>query len=164
MGGVPVATPRTPYDVICAVAGARRLAKPELLGVTRSLEARALADPPALALAFVQDVRFARPRVREVWRTLAAAGTRVTAYGRDLPAYVAAGVAGVNLDDADRLVDIWALLVVWPDGLAVGFAANDVRRDLDGAIPDHERDFDLTETADPALVRECLAELGLTAP
>jgi hypothetical protein len=159
-----VTTRRTPYDVICEVAGARRFAKPELLGVTLALEARALADPPARALAFVQDVRFARPRVREVWRTLAAAGTQVTAYGRDLPAYVAAGVAGVSLDDADRLVDIWALLVVWADGRAAGFAANDVRRDLDSGIPDRERDFDLAETEDAAVIGVCLAELGLTAP
>jgi hypothetical protein len=155
---------RTPYDVIRGVAGARRVAKPELLRITRALEARALADPPVRALVFVQDVRYALPRVREVWRTLAAAGTDVTAYGRDLPAYVAAGVAGVCLDDADRLVDVWALLVLWADGRAAGFAADDVGRDLDGPIRDNERDFDLAETEDAAVVRDCLAELGLTAP
>jgi hypothetical protein len=155
---------RTPYDVICGAAAARRVAKPDLVDITRVLEARALADPPVRVLAFVQDVRFALPRVREVWRRLAAAGTDVTAYGRDLPAYVAAGVAGVCLDDADRLVDVWALLVLWADGRAAGFAADDVGRDLDGPVPDDQRDFDLAETEDPAVVRECLAELGLTAP
>jgi hypothetical protein len=160
-----VTSRQTPYDVICAVAGMRRVAKPELLSVTLRLEARALADPPVRALAFVQDVRFAQPRVREVWRSLASAGTQVTAYGRDLPAYVAAGVAGVSLDDADRLVDIWALLVVWADGRGAGFAANDVGRDLDGdRIPDRERDFDLAETEDPRIVGQCLIELGHPAP
>lgn len=133
-----------------------------MFDVTIKLEARALAEPPRRAVAFVQDMRFASPRAREVWRELAAAGTAVTVYGRDLPAYVADGVPGVSLDEDDPLVDIWAFLVVWPDGRSAGFAGNDVGRGHGvEAVSDRDRDFDLAETEEPGPIRTCLSELGL---
>jgi hypothetical protein len=136
-----------------------------MYAVTIRLEARALAEPPACAVAFVQDVRFASPRVREVWRALAAAGTDVTVYGRDLPAYVVEGVPGIGLDDDDPLVDIWSLLVVWTDGRAAGFAGNDIDHGgLSAAPTDLDRDFDVAETEDAEIVGQCLSELRRPAP
>jgi hypothetical protein len=147
--------------VLAGAGASRRLAKAEMFQVTIRLEARAQADPPAQAVALVQDMRFASPRAREIWRSLAAAGTAVTVFGRDLPAYVTEGVPGVSLDDDDPLVDIWGFLVSWPDGRAAGFAGYDVGRGPDlHQVADLERDFDLAETEDPALVRGCLRELG----
>jgi hypothetical protein len=110
-------------------------------------------------------MRFASPRARAIWRSLAAAGTEVTVFGRDLPAYVVEGVAGISLDEDDPLVDIWAFLVVWADGRAAGFAGSDIGRGVQSALStDLDRDFDLAETEDPAIVGRCLAELGRLAP
>jgi hypothetical protein len=131
----------------------RRLHRAELLAVTKGLEARALADPPGLAVVFIQDVRCASPRARQVWRMLAAAGAEVVVHGRDVPAYLADGVAGVTIDESGPLADLWSLLLAWPDGRAAGFAGTDL-----GA------DFDVAETEDPGLVRMCLGELGLFQP
>jgi hypothetical protein len=167
VGPVTTYTPtaRTPYDVIREATSSRRVAKPAVFGVTIRLEARALADPPARAVAFVQDMRFASPRAREVWRELAAAGTDVTVYGRDLPAYVVEGVPGISLDEDDPLVDIWAFLVVWADGRAAGFAGNDIGHGSQSAeSTDLDRDFELAETEDPQIVGQCMSELGRLAP
>jgi hypothetical protein len=158
-------TAQTPYDVMRAAGSSRRVSKPHMFGVTARLEARAVADPPARAVAFVQDMRFASPRAREVWRTLATAGADVTVYGRDLPAYVVEGVAGISLDEDDPRVDIWAFLVVWPDGRAAGFAGNDIGHGASTASStDLDRDFDLAETEDPGIVGRCLSELDRLAP
>jgi hypothetical protein len=151
--------------VISEGTSSRRVAKPQVFGVTIRLEARALAEPPARAVAFVQDMRFASPRAREVWAALAAAGTEVTVYGRDLPSYVVEGVPGISLDEDDPLVDIWAFLVVWADGRAAGFAGNDLGHGAQSArSTDLDRDFELAETEEPRIVGQCLSELGLTAP
>ena len=139
----------TPYDVLRDAASVRRVTRAEMLAVTKALEARAIADPPRLAVVFIQDVRCASPRARQVWRTIAAAGTAVTVHGRDVPAYVADGVAGAAIDGSGPLADLWSLLVEWPDGSAAGFAGTDL-----GA------DFDLAETEDADLVRECVRGLG----
>jgi hypothetical protein len=158
-------TARTPFDVIRDGTSSRRVVKPEMFGVTIRLEARALAEPPARAVAFVQDMRFASPRAREVWRVLAAAGTEVTVYGRDLPAYVVDGVAGISLREDDPLVDIWAFLVVWEDGRAAGLAGTDIGHGAHSArSTDLDRDFELAETEDPEIVGRCLSELGRVAP
>jgi hypothetical protein len=141
---------RTPYDVLRDSASVRRRSRAELLGVTKSLEDRALADPPELAAVCIQDVRRASPRVRRVWGELAAAGTEVAVHGRDVPAYLAEGVAGFTIDESGPLADVWSLLLVWHDGRAAGFAGTDLGVD-----------FDVAETEDPDLVRECLRELGL---
>jgi hypothetical protein len=151
--------------VLRDATSSRRVVKADVFDVTIRLEARAMAEPPQRAVAFVQDMRFASPRAREIWRALAAAGTEVTVYGRDLPAYVIEGVPGISLDEDDPLVDIWAFLVVWADGRAAAFAGNDVGHGPDRhGVADLERDFDLAETEDPDAVRQCLAELGLAAP
>jgi hypothetical protein len=158
-------TARTPYDVIRDSTSSHRVIKPQMFSVTTRLEARALADPPVRAVAFVQDMRFASTRAREVWRVLAAAGTDVTVYGRDLPAYVVAGVAGISLSENDPLVDIWGFLVVWADGRAAGFAGSDIGHGAHTArSTDLDRDFDLTETEDPETVERCLSELDHLAP
>jgi hypothetical protein len=158
-------TRRTPYEVLRDATSSRRVIKSDVFGVTIRLEDRALADPPLRAVALVQDMRFASQRAREVWRALAAAGTEVTVFGRDLPAYVTDGVPGVSLEEDDPLVDIWAFLVVWSDGRAAGFAGNDVGHGHDNhGIADRERDFDLAESEDPEIVRRALNELGCAAP
>jgi hypothetical protein len=153
---------RTPYDVLAVHCPSRRVVKADVLEACAGLENQAVADPPRLAVAAVQDMRFAGPRAREVWRALAAAGTTVYVYGRDLPAYVADGVPGLAIDDDDPLVDVWAFLLVWADGRARAMAASDVgRRTGEPASDDLHRDFDLVMTDDPPLVQECLTELGV---
>jgi hypothetical protein len=155
-------TLRTPYQVLAAAGPSRRVRKADVFGATIKLEARALAEPPRRAVALVQDMRFASPRARDVWRELATAGTEVSVFGRDLPAYVTDGVPGVNLDEDNPLVDIWAFLVVWADGRAAGFAGNDVGRGKGAdAVADRERDFDLAETEETGPILTCLSELGL---
>jgi hypothetical protein len=148
--------------VLAAAGASQRVRKADVFGVTLKLEGRALAEPPRRAVAFVQDMRFASPRARAVWRDLAAGGTEITVYGRDLPAYVADGVPGVSLKEDDPLVDIWAFLVVWADGRAAGFAGNDVGRGQGtDEMADRERDFDLAQTEEPGPILACLSELGL---
>ena len=157
----------TPYDAVVAVAEPRRLLKSEVLAVCRRLEGEALGDPPAQVVATIQDVRFASANARDIWTRLAAAGTAVTVYGRDLPAYVAPGVPGVALDDDDPLVDLWCLLVRWPDGRAAAMTASDVAGiagiDGEAAVADERRDFDLVATEDPTVVGRCFDALRVPA-
>lgn len=140
---------RTPFDVLSDSTSVRRASRGEMLSVTKALEGRAVADPPRLAVVCIQDVRFASRRARQVWRTLAAAGTDVTVHGREVPAYLGDGVAGVAIVDSGPLADIWSLLLVWPDGRAAGFAGTD-----------RGADFDLVETEDPDVVQAGVGELG----
>lgn len=150
----------TPYDVIAENTAPRRVVKAEVLSVCAALEDAALADPPVVAVAAVQDMRFASPRARQVWKQLAEAGTDVRVYGRDLPAYVTDGVPGVTIDDEDPLVDVWAFLCQWRDGRARAMAGSDVGAQADEAgVNDLDRSFDLVETDDPALVTAALGTL-----
>lgn len=144
---------RTPFDVLREAGAVRRVTRSQLLELTIRLEDRALADPPQVSAICIQDMRFASPRALRVWSSLAAAGTDVTVYGRDVTAYLGAGVAGVAIDDADPLVDVWSFLVVWPDGRAAGFAGTDLGDD-----------FDVAESEQPGLVLRCLGELGPSEP
>ena len=86
----------TPYGLVAAAERVRPARKAELLALTRTLEERALADPPLQVAATLQDCRFLSERTRDVYARLAAAGTRATLLARGLTAWVAPGVAGVR--------------------------------------------------------------------
>jgi hypothetical protein len=102
----------TPFDVVRQVEQPRAVRKRDVLRVARSLERDALGAPPEAVMACLQDVRYLTARTRGVYAEIAATGPRPVLFGRDLPAYIAPGVAGVGLDDTDPLVDVWCVLLL----------------------------------------------------
>lgn len=155
---------QSPLAAIRSSGDVETMSKPELLNICRALEARALDEPPAEAIAVLQDMRFAGRRARHTWAGIAASGTSIFVYGRDLPAYLADGVPGVSLDDDDPLVDVWAFLVRWNDGKAAGFVGLDVGAPRgDSGVADDDRDFEVTSLIDPELVIGAIADIKKSA-
>ena len=148
----------TPFSVVAAAEHARPARKGELLDLTRELELRALAAPPAFVMATLQDVRYLTRRTRDVYTRLAAAGSPATLHGRGLTSWIAPGVVGVALDDDDPLVDEW-VLVLPVAGEPMVFAATDLDVDHED---DLDRSFSFAVSRDPQVVDEC-ARL-LTSP
>lgn len=144
-----------PFDLVAAAAPAARAPKRELLLRVRDLEARALRSGTTCAVACLQDERFLTPWTREVYRTLAARGATVLMYARGLRAYVDEGVAGVELDDDDPLVDEWTVVFEGEDPVCLA------ARDLRGPDALGERSFEYAMTRDPAVVRQVAASLGV---
>lgn len=143
---------------LATTAGTRRAAKSEVLRQCRDFEARLLADPPTRLVTMLQDVRFAAREARRVWAELARAGTSVTVFGRDVPAYVDRDVTGRRLADGDPLADVWALLATWPGGRAEAFLA----LDLDGRVDANDADdrtFAVCVSRDARWVVETVAAL-----
>lgn len=149
----------TPYGLVAAAERVRPARKTELLEVTRTLEERALADPPLQVAAALQDCRFVSERTRDVYARLAAAGTRATLLAHGLTAWVAPGVAGVPLDEDDPLVHEW-VMVVPGTATPVVFAATDLDRPCDD---DLDRSFSYAVSEDPELVEACALLLLGTA-
>jgi len=141
----------TPFELVSAVECARPAKKVELLSLTRALERQALASPPPLVAATLQDCRFLTARTRDVYARLAAAGARTTLLGRGLTSWVAPGVAGVALDDDDPLVDEW-VIVTPVAGAPTVFAATDLDEPCDA---DLERSFRYAVSHDPEVVDAC---------
>lgn len=141
----------TPFALVACTERVRPARKVELLALTRALERQALASPPPLVAATLQDSRFLTARTREVYVRLAAAGTRTTLLARGLTSWVAPGVAGVALDDEDPLVDEW-VLVVPVVGAPTVFAATDLDRPCDN---DLERSFRYAVSHDAEVVEAC---------
>ena len=148
---------RTPFDVIADASKPRDVLKVDVLAICAHLEDESLADPPRIAVATVQDGRYAGTRARSIWRDLAAAGTEVRVYGRDLPAYVTDGVPGIAIDDDNPLVDIWAFGCEWPYGRGKAMAGADIGPTVgEPGSDDLRRGFRVVETDDPAVVRRCI--------
>ena len=127
-----------------------------MLSVTKALEGRAVADPPRLAVVFIQDVRFASRRARRgVAGSSPPRAPTVTVHGRELPAYVGDGVAGRRdrgLED-DRWRTSGRYCWLWsPTGGAAGLRRDRLRR---GATSTW------SETEDPDVVQAGVGELGL---
>jgi DICT domain-containing protein len=148
---------RTPYAVVTAVERPRPVTKRELVRLSRQLELAAMASPPQLIAATLQDSRFLTARTRDVYRRLGSAGASVTLLARGLHAWLEPGVRGVDLDDDDPLVDEW--VVVLPGREPVVFAATDLG---DTDCDDDDRCFRYAISRDPAVVVAACAGL-LTA-
>ncbi|MCW2605484.1 MAG: diguanylate phosphodiesterase [Frankiales bacterium] len=146
----------TPYQVVAAAEAVRRGDKGELVALSRRFERAALADPPAVVAATLQDARHLTEHTRAVYAQLAAAGSRATLYARELQSWVAEGVVGVSLDDDDPLVDEW--VVVLPSSSSpVVFAATDLKEPCD---IDLDRCFSYAVSRDPQVVDACAALLA----
>jgi hypothetical protein len=146
----------TPYQLVRRTTAVQDASKGELLRLTRELERAALQAPPPAVAATLQDQRYFTDRTREVYTTLAAAGTPARLHARGLQAWLAPGVLGVALDDDDPLVDEW--IVVLPGPAPVVLAATDLR------IPDcddGDRCFSYGISREPEVVEECARLLGL---
>ncbi len=147
----------TPYSLVVAGgAPEQRADKEELLQRVRVLEQDALARPPAVALACLQDGRFLTPATRALYEDLARGGSRVLMFGCDVPAWVAPGVEGVPIDEDDPLVDQWTVLFLG-DEQSVCLAAADVR-DADGGLS--YSDYAWAVTTDRDVVRAVADRLG----
>jgi len=147
---------RTPYGLVTAVHPPTPASKRELVGISRQLEAVALADPPHAVAAALQDVRHLSARTRAVYARLAEQGTAARLHGRGMQAWLAPGVAGVALDDDEPLVDEWVVVV--PGRQPVALAATDLGPT---GGPDDDRAFAYAVSRDPQVVAACAQALGL---
>lgn len=141
----------TPFQVVAAAERVRPTSKAKLLAISRDLERRALADPPALITATLQDARYVTARTRQVYRCLADAGVRVTLLARGLTSWVAPGVEGVALDEEDPLVHEWVLVAPVPGDPTVLVATDLAAPDLD----DLDRSFEYAVSHDGQVVEAC---------
>ena len=142
---------RTPYAVVTAVERPRPVTKRELVRLSRQLELAAMASPPQLIAATLQDSRFLTARTRDVYRRLGSAGASVTLLARGLQAWLEPGVRGVDLDDEDPLVDEWVVVLQSSQRPSV-LAATDLHRPHE---VDLERDFAYATSSDPEVVAAC---------
>ena len=147
----------TPFDVVSHAQRPEAACKRDLLQLSHTLEREALAGRCGAVAACLQDVRYLTARTRATYRAIAATGARPVVFGRDVPAYVTDGVAGIALDDADPLVDDWAVLLHSPGG-AVVLAATDLHDPEDA---DDERRFLVAVSRDQDVVAACLDVLAV---
>ncbi len=147
----------TPYEIVSAAQPPQRAPKRTLLGVVRALEREALLDPPPAVAATLQDARYLTARTRAVYARLAEAGAPGRLFARSLQAWLAPGVTGVALDDDDRLVDEWTVVLPHPHAPVV-FSATDCYSPTDD---DLERAFCWAISRDPEVVAACAAALGI---
>ena len=142
---------RTPYAVVSSVEAPRPVTKRELVRISRRTEAAAMAEPPQLMVAALQDQRFLTARTRAVYRRLASTGAAVTLLARGLQGWLDPGVRGVDLDEDDPLVDEWVVVLPSPTQPFV-MAATDLRQPY---ADDLERDFTVACSSDPEVVAAC---------
>ena len=147
---------RTPYAVVSSVEAPRPVSKRELVGISRRLEAAALAQPPQAMAAALQDQRFLTARTREVYRRLASTGAAVTLLARGLQGWLEPGVRGVDLDEDDPLVDEWIVVLPSPTQPVV-LAATDLRQPYAVEL---DRDFMYAVSSDPEVVSACAVLLA----
>ena len=150
----------TPYDLATSAEVPQPINKLDLLRLSRDLETEARASHPTQIRAALQDVRHLSGQTRRVYTALAT-HAEVVLLARGLPAYVAAGVRGVALDEDDPLVDQWC--VVMAGGIRpVVLAAIDLELgsavDLSRAV-DQDRCFRYAVSRDPLVVAACLVAL-----
>ena len=146
----------TPYAVVASTQTPRPTTKRELIGRCRELERGALDAPPEAAAVALQDQRFLTPRTREVYASLAEAGTAVRMLARGLQSWLAPGVTGISLDDDDPLVDEWVVVV--PGAEPVVLAARDLGQ---SDCADDDRAFSYAVSHDPHVVAACGRLLGI---
>ena len=152
--------PRTPYAVVTAVERPRPVSKHQLVRLSRQLELAALAQPPEVAAAALQDCRFLTDRTRQAYQRIASTGTAVTLLARGLQGWLAPGVRGVDLDEDDPLVDEW-VVVLGSRQRPVVLAATDLRQPYEH---DLERDFAYATSSDPQVVAACADLLARSQP
>ena len=144
----------TPYDLATAAQVPQPINKLGLLLLSRDLEAEAQVSHPTQIRAALQDVRHLSGQTRQVYAGLAARA-EVVLLARGLPAYVAAGVRGVDLDEDDPLVDQWCVVMAGGARPVVLAAI-----DLDvGSAPEQDRCFHYAISHDPLVVAACLVAL-----
>lgn len=161
MSGVHDTADASPYALLVAAGAAEQEAgKDELLQRVRELEQQAVAAPPEVAVACLQDGRFLTPATRSLYEDLARRGSRVRIFGHQVPAWVAPGVEGVALDEDDPLVDQWTVLFVGAEQ-TVCLAAQDQRDDA-GALS--YASYAWAQTSDPEVVRAVARRLGAQSP
>jgi len=149
---------RTPYAVVTSVEQPQPVSKRELVQISRRMELAAMAQPPQVMAAALQDQRFLTARTREVYRRLADAGAAVTLLARGLQGWLDPGVRGVDLDDDDPLVDEWIVVLPSAEHPLV-LAATDLRSP-DAA--DLDRSFTYATSSDPEVVSACADLLAAT--
>ena len=142
---------RTSYALVSSVEAPRLVSKRELVRMSRSMEAAAMARPPQVLAAALQDQRFLTARTREVYRRLASAGASVTLLARGLQGWLDPGVRGVDLDEDDPLVDQWVVVLPSPTSPAV-LATTDLRQPYAVEL---DRDFACAVSTDPEVVAAC---------
>ncbi len=150
---------RTPYAVVTSVERPQRVAKRELVRISRQMEAAAMTEPPATVAAALQDQRFLTARTREVYRRLASAGASVTLLARGLQVWLAPGVRGVDLEEDDPLVDEWVVVLPSATRPCV-LAATDLRH---AGADDLARSFTYAVSSDAEVVAACATLLTRSA-
>jgi hypothetical protein len=146
----------TPFLLVSAVAEPAVATKSELVRRSRDIERLARQHPPPAIAAGLQDSRFLTDRTRRLYAQLAEAGCPARLHARGLQSWLAAGVAGVDLDDDHPLVDEWVIVV--PGDRPVLFAATDLH---DDDCPDDERTFRYAVSRDPDVVAQAARAMGL---
>jgi hypothetical protein len=152
---VSAVRPATPFTLVSAAAEPTRMAKPDIVRLSRRLEDVARRTRPPAVAAALQDARFVTDRTRAVYASLAQAGTPSRLYARELQSWLAPGVSGVALGDDDPLVDEWVVVV--PGAEPVTLAA----ADLGPAEHDDDRAFLVAVSNDPHVVAACGRLLGV---
>ena len=152
---------RTPFELVSAVKTTAVTHKRLLRPISRHLEDQAISGGvPMVILGCFQHARFFTPRSADRYARLAASTAFTAAFGTELAAEPAPGVRGALLNEGDRLVDEWNVLVVGPH-----YAGALVARDLGDTGPDDERRFEYVVTHDRALVLDAARSLfGSVAP
>ena len=121
------------------------------LALSGQLERAASESDASTVVATLQDVRYLTPRLCRAYADLSAQNRRVELFARGLQVWVAPGVPGFDVEDADPLGDEWALVC---DGLAgFVFAARDRGRDRHD---DLDTRFDYVLSRDASQVSACL--------
>lgn len=149
----------TPYDIVIRSVLPRSHTKADLLRLTRELEAEARQTRATQIRAALQDVRHVSAATRSVYADFAARQVDVVLLAQGLPAHVACGVRGVDLDEDDPLVDQWCLVVAG-GARPVVLAATDLHAPAGTQM---DRSFTFAVSRDPSVVAACLALLSEAA-
>ena len=141
----------TPFDVVVEYEPARRLDKATLFTLSRRLESAAIVGGATAAAATLQDARHLGPVTRANYAKLAVGGATVRLFARGLQSWLAPGVEGVALEEDDRLVDQWCVVLVGGAAPAV-LAATDL---YEAGHADADRSFLGAVTYDAKAVEAC---------
>jgi hypothetical protein len=147
--------PRTPFEIVTAVRGARRGDKALLLTISRQLEQQAAVQGQStILLSAFQETRHFTLATGDRYAALAQGLAFVGALGRGITEEPAPGVRGASLEAGNALALEWNVIVVAPH-----FAAAFVGRDLGDSGADASRRFDFAVTYDRDLAVQAARSL-----
>ena len=112
----PASALPTPFELVSASADVRRTGFPELLHMSRDLEAQAaeLREPPPVVLAAMQRGSAFSGETAQRYAALTETSAFVGVAGADMPRNPAPGVRGVTLRPHDPLAAQWVVVVLSP--------------------------------------------------